>query len=150
MADATYNEMMANSFDTPYFGQMMLRDAVLPSLLGSRSAAILYFAGRDLAQKLPLADDAISGAFAQLGLGTLAATKTKVRERHYTLTGMPVTTRLAQFPQADFQFEAGLLAQLVQQALGMSCEAFSEVNGQQVDITLTIDPSEEQTLYTDM
>lgn len=150
MADTNYNEMMHQTLTTPYFGQLMLRDAVLPELLGTQTSTILYFAGRDLATRLPLPDDGISDAFTQMGLGDLAVTKTKVRERRYQLTGEVVQNRLKHFPKADFQFEAGFLAQLVQQALGMSCEAHSQVSGEAIDITLTIDPSEEQELYTDM
>ncbi|WDF83401.1 DUF2507 domain-containing protein [Lacticaseibacillus pabuli] len=148
MSEADYRDLMNPDVTTTYFGQMILRDELLPSLLGPRLDRIMYFAGRDMGAHFPAKDDEIAGTFTDLGLGNLATSKMKVRERTYTLDGPIVVERLSKHPDADFQFEAGLLAQMVQQALGMSAEAHSVVEGRgkRVAITVAIDPSEEEPL----
>jgi hypothetical protein len=146
MAELQYTDLMNGDTTTPLFGQLMLRDVVLPNLLGQQSSAITYFCGRDLAMKLPVADDQIANLFSALGLGDLQQDKMKLKLRTYTLTGTPVTTRIQNFKDADFQFEAGLLAQLIQQKLGMTAEATSQIHGSTVNLTVGIDPSEEQAL----
>lgn len=150
MADTQYTELMTSELETPYFGQQMLRDVLIPNLLGSKTSGIMYFAGRDLAPRVPVTDEQIPDLFAKLGLGTLAMTKNKVKVRTYTLSGDVVAARIKNFPDADFQFEAGLIAQLVQQVLGMTTEAASNVDkrGGTVELTLSIDPSEEQTIIS--
>jgi hypothetical protein len=150
MADTEYTELMTSELETPYFGQQMLRDVLIPNLLGPKTSGIMYFAGRDLAPRVPVSDEQIPDLFSKLGLGTLALTKNKVKLRTYTLSGDIVTNRIKHFPDADFQFEAGLLAQLVQQVLGMTTEAASNIdkhNGS-VELTLSIDPNEEQPIVS--
>ncbi|WP_164848070.1 DUF2507 domain-containing protein [Lacticaseibacillus hulanensis] len=144
MAEPQYTDLMHGDDTTPLFGQLMLRDVVLPDLLGEQASTITYFAGRDLAMRLPVPDDQIPAVFSALGLGSLQQDKMKLKLRTYTLTGTPVNVRLQNFKQADFQFEAGLLAQLIQQKLGMTAEATSTVHGTTVTFTVGIDPSEEQ------
>ncbi len=144
MAEPQYTDLINGDTTTPFFGQLMLRDVVLPTLLGKQTDAISYFAGRDLAQRLPVADDAIPELFTAMGLGDLQQDKVKMKLRTYTLTGTPVEQRLAHFKNADFQFEAGFLAQLIQQKLGMTVEATSQIHGTTVSFTVGIDPSEEQ------
>lgn len=144
MAEPHYIDLMNGTDTTPLFGQLMLRDVVIPNLLGNQASSIAYFAGRDLAQNLPVADDQIPVLFQQLGLGDLTLDKQKVKLRNYTLTGNPVAVRVANFKNVSFQFEAGLLAQLIQQKLGMTAEATSSVKGTTVSLTVGIDPSEEQ------
>ncbi|WP_155286426.1 DUF2507 domain-containing protein [Lacticaseibacillus zhaodongensis] len=150
MADAQYTNLINTEESTPYFGQMMLRDVMIPQLLGQNTSGIMYFAGRDLAVKLPVGDERIPELFAALGLGTLQIGKIKTKLRNYTLSGTPVTTRIKNFKDADFQFEAGLLAQLIQQVLGMTTEAASKVDRHAgtVDFIVSIDPSEEQTIIS--
>ncbi|MCI1283339.1 MAG: YslB family protein [Lacticaseibacillus songhuajiangensis] len=150
MADTQYTELMTSELETPYFGQQMLRDVLIPNLLGAKTSGIMYFAGRDLAPRVPVTDEQIPDLFAKLGLGTLTLNKNKVKLRTYTLSGEVVATRIKNFPEADFQFEAGLIAQLVQQVLGMTTEAASNVDkrGDSVELTLSIDPSEEQTIIS--
>ncbi|WP_125570786.1 DUF2507 domain-containing protein [Lacticaseibacillus songhuajiangensis] len=150
MADTQYTELMTSELETPYFGQQMLRDVLIPNLLGAKTSGIMYFAGRDLAPRVPVTDEQIPDLFAKLGLGTLTLNKNKVKLRTYTLSGEVVATRIKNFPEADFQFEAGLIAQLVQQVLGMTTEAASNVDkrGGSVELTLSIDPSEEQTIIS--
>lgn len=150
MVDTQYTELMTSELETPYFGQQMLRDVLIPSLLGGKTSGIMYFAGRDLATKIPVVDDQIPTMFAKLGLGDLKQDKNKVKLRTYTLSGHAVEQRLKNFANADFQFEAGLIAQLVQQVLGMTVEAASNIDqhGAVVTLTLSIDPSEEQIIIS--
>lgn len=150
MADAQYTNLINTDESTPYFGQMMLRDVMLPQLLGQSTPDIMYFAGRDLATKLPVGDEGIPDLFTAMGLGTLQIGKVKTKLRNYSLSGTPVETRIKNFTDADFQFEAGLLAQLIQQALGMTTEAISKLDrhAKTVEFTVSIDPNEEQTIIS--
>ncbi|KRM71556.1 hydrocarbon binding protein, V4R domain [Lacticaseibacillus brantae DSM 23927] len=143
---------MAIDETTPLFGQIALRDLVLPDLLGDEQSDILYWAGRSLAEKLPTKEADIPGLFAQLGLGTLANQSQKRQQREYRLDGSTVAARLKDFDKPDFQLEAGLLAQLLQQQLGVVVEGNSQVlsRDQAVLITISLDTRDKQPIIDDL
>ncbi|WP_054665171.1 DUF2507 domain-containing protein [Lacticaseibacillus camelliae] len=146
MAKGTYKDLLSMQADGPLFGQLMLRDLLLPDLLGQETANIAYWAGRDLARKLPVTEEDLTKLFAQVGFGTLTPTTAKKQERHYLLTGTVVETRIANFDHPDFRLEAGFLAQSLQQILGIVVEANPSVDAhkRQVDLTVALDPKSEQ------
>lgn len=146
MAKGTYKDLLTMSADGPLFGQLMLRDLLLPELLGQETANIAYWAGRDLARKLPVTEEDLTQLFEQIGFGTLTPTTAKKQERHYLLTGTVVETRLANFDKPDFQLEAGFLAQSLQQILGIVVEANAvpDTRKHQVELTVALDPKTAQ------
>lgn len=151
MADAQYLELLQNADQHPLAGEILLRDVMLPELLGERADGILYFAGRSLAAHLNVPEEQISTTFASMGFGELKPDKIKTKLRTYTLGGPVVSQRLSlRGNTADFRLEAGFLAQLLQQALGHTVEGASENHRNNVTLTLSIDPGEEQPFYNDL
>lgn len=141
-----YSAMRTNAITSPLFGQTFLRDLLLPDLLGEQQSNILYWAGRELAIKLPTAEADVPALFEQAGLGTLSLLSSKKAERHYQLTGDVVQARLDHIDQPDFQLEAGFLAQLLQQDLGIVVEANSQPDAKRhsVELIVGLDPKEAQ------
>ncbi|WP_054750869.1 DUF2507 domain-containing protein [Lacticaseibacillus thailandensis] len=151
MADAQYLELLQNADQHPHAGEILLRDLMLPELLGERAEGILYFAGRSLAAHLNVPEDQIASTFAAMGFGELSPEKIKNKVRTYTLGGPVVNQRLHLRGNAtDFRLEAGFLAQLVQQALGHTVEGACENHHDHVILTLSVDPGEEQPFYNDL
>ncbi len=108
------------------FSVELLRDALLPELLG-KDDNILYWAGKRLARIFPLAkDEDIPVFFEQAGWGTLRRTKAKRSSQYFELSGEPVDLRRQLNSAADFLLEAGFLAETVQLQLGFVTEAIIE------------------------
>ncbi|WP_179395992.1 DUF2507 domain-containing protein [Lacticaseibacillus absianus] len=146
MAKADYQELLTLPATGPLFGQLMLRDLLLPDLLGEATHDITYWAGRALARKLPVAEDQITTLFERIGLGVLTPASSKHHERTYLLSGTVVETRLANFDDPDFRLEAGFVAQSLQQTLGVVVEANATIERrkQQVTLTAVLDPKTPQ------
>ncbi|WP_225046674.1 YslB family protein [Lacticaseibacillus kribbianus] len=138
MAKASYQDLLTLPATGPLFGQLALRDLVLPDLLGVETSSILYWAGRALAAKLPVAEPDIAALFEKMGFGTLAPESAKKNERHYTLSGSVVETRIQNFDEPDFRLEAGFLAQSLQQVLGVVAEANPVVDRRKKVVALTV------------
>lgn len=95
-----------------YFGYELIRDVLLPELLGKDAGEILYWAGKKLARKFPLENvDEVIDFFNEADWGTLSRKKEKKRELVLELTGEFVSLRLQRDKQSTFQLEAGFLAQ---------------------------------------
>ncbi|WP_125705364.1 DUF2507 domain-containing protein [Lacticaseibacillus daqingensis] len=142
MAKADYQELLALDAQGPLFGELMLRDLLLPDLLGEETSSIAYWAGRALARKLPVEEDQLTTLFERVGFGVLAPASSKHHERNYTLSGPVVQTRIANFDAPDFRLEAGFLAESLQQVLGMVVEANPTIDRRKQVVTLTaaLDP----------
>jgi len=152
MTEPAYKTLMTIDETTPLFGQIALRDLVLPDLLGDEQSDILYWAGRSLAEKVPTKEADLPALFAQLGLGTLTSQSQKRQQREYRLDGPVVAARLKDFDAPDFQLEAGLLAQLLQQQLGGVVEGNSQLlpREQAVSITISLDTHDKQPVIDDL
>ncbi|WP_461214179.1 DUF2507 domain-containing protein [Lacticaseibacillus sp. GG6-2] len=138
MAKASYPELLNLSAEGPLFGQLMLRDLLLPDLLGKENEAITYWAGRSLARRLPVVEADLTTLFARVGFGTLTLAASKRHQRTYTLSGTVVATRMANFKDPDFRLEAGFLAQSLQQELGCVVEASADADRHKQSVTLTV------------
>ena len=152
MTEPAYKTLMAIDQSTPLFGQLALRDILLPTLLGEEQSNILYWAGRDLAAKIPTPEADLPTLFSQLGMGNLTLQTSKKQQRQYQLSGTVVAARIKDFDQPDFQLEAGLLAQLLQQQLGVVVEANSQINrhDQLVQLTVMLDLKDHQPIIDDL
>jgi len=106
------------------FGAELLRHSLLPELLGKDGAAILYWAGKRLARRYPLATlEDITAFFDQAGWGTLSAAEEKKDELHIELSGPIISARLSLYDGCTFQLEAGFLAQQIEQQKRLVTEA---------------------------
>lgn len=150
MANQDYASLLHQSTTVPLTAPLTLRDLLLPDLLGEETHAILYWAGRNLARKLPVQESDLPAAFAELGFGELQAGKAKRQVRLFTLGGPVVAARLTANTDADFRLEAGFIAQSLQQQFGAVVEAdVAEPHRDTVTITCVLDPKDPQGAITD-
>ncbi|NUK30729.1 YslB family protein [Parageobacillus sp. VR-IP] len=109
------------------FGAELLRQIVLPELLGKETANILYWAGKSLARRYPLetVSDIIT-FFEKAGWGTLSIVEEHKDELHVELSGDIIVARFTLHEHCTFQLEAGFLAQQIEQQKRLVTEAFEQ------------------------
>lgn len=105
------------------FGYELLRDHVLPSILGKHEQDILYWAGKEIARKFPVFHiDELPTFFREAGWGELSLTKSTNDSTFYALTiGEGV-----QIEHRSFTLEAGFLAEQHQKLNGFFTECYGE------------------------
>lgn len=119
-----YETVMGDAAGASCLPQFILRDALLPELLGDDQGAIGYWAGKSLARKFPVGNPSDAAIFfAQAGFGTLTLEKQTAQMTRWQLAGKPVQLRLKMGAEADFTLEAGFLAEMMSQQLGVVTEA---------------------------
>ncbi len=124
MDNETYSAIIGNDQLTDLLGQELVRDDLLPSILGSDIHEISYWAGKHLARSHRLANyDDLSAFFTQFKLGTLKLIKQSGRELNWQLSGPIVKNRLDLFDDPDFYLETGFIAQSCQYILDQTAEA---------------------------
>ena len=127
-----------SSMKTNADGIVLLRDHLIPNLLGKDTPALLYWAGKQLARQLPLEDQpALLTFFALNGFGELSLKKESRKTIVFTLTGDIVSRRLKE-DNASFSLEAGFLAQQLQSQSGAYCEAEYSVGPRKKEILFTV------------
>lgn len=118
--------MKNTTYDSPTrFGYEILRDHVLPSILGNHEDEILYWAGKEVARKFPIFGvDELPEFFQEAGWGILTFVKTTKDETFYTLSredGTNVQNR-------SCRLEAGFIAEQYQKFNGLLTECYGELN----------------------
>jgi predicted hydrocarbon binding protein len=123
----------------PYFGYHLIRDVLLPDLLGNDLNQILYWSGKTLARKHPLAqqEDLLS-FFLKAGWGILSITEEKRRELKFVLSGDVTAQRLKDNPDASFQLEAGFIAEQIQLQKSCIAESYLELKSRQNKVLITV------------
>ncbi|WP_088068430.1 YslB family protein [Gottfriedia luciferensis] len=119
------------NFNTPGnisgFGYELLRNDLLADLLGKDQHDILYWAGKMLARKYPLATfEEIIDFFEKAGWGTLTVEEEKKQEVHLILTSELITYRNQNKKHVSYQLEAGFLAMQIQQQIDVIAETYEE------------------------
>ncbi len=103
---------------TNTFKTTLLRDSLLPSLVG-QDGDILYWAGKKIAREFVLTkDEEIPLFFKQAGFGTLKRVKSQRNTQTFELTGTIIETRQNIVDEPNFLLEAGFLAETIQNQLG--------------------------------
>lgn len=126
----------------PLFGYEVLRDYLLPSILGKHEKDILYWAGKDLARKFPCTDiPLIISFFKDAGWGELSLEKEMKDGFIFHLTNEP---QLLKIEERNFRLEAGFIAEQIQNFKGVLTECYEEkkVNHQLVIFTVKMDLKE--------
>ncbi len=114
------------------FGYEILRDHVLPDILGRHEQDILYWAGKSLARKFPLTSlDAAPKFFQQSNFGVLTHERSTKSEMVFHLAAPGPEHRC-------FKLEAGFLAQQKQNIDGFMTEAFEESLGKKKGVRITL------------
>ena len=123
----------------PLFGYELIREILLPSILGDEAPDILYWAGKELARKFPLmTTDEIISFFEEAGWGSLTIASSNKKEMILELTGPYITRRLELLEDVSFTLESGFIAEQIQSQKKMIAEAFEEVNKRQKKVVITV------------
>ncbi|QKE75427.1 YslB family protein [Arthrobacter citreus] len=109
------------------FGYELIRDDLLNDLLGKDQHDILYWAGKMIARKYPLATfEEIIEFFERAGWGTLTVEEEKKQEVHLTLSSELITYRNEHKKNVSYQLEAGFLAMQIEQQIDVIAETYEE------------------------
>lgn len=128
-----------NDKQAPAFGLELLREVLLPDILGSDHPQMLYWAGKSLARKYPLATiEEISPFFATAGWGNLTLLDTKKNELEFELSGELISHRLKKTTDFSFQLEAGFLAEQLQTMNKYITETFEQVKKRANKVVFTV------------
>lgn len=117
------------------FGYNLLRDHLLPTLLGKHEDDILYWLGKDLARNFPIFSiDELPVFFEEAGWGRLTIEKQTKDEAHYQLKNSSVL----QISGGSCSLEAGFLAEQYQKLNGFLTECFGEKKPQEDHISFIV------------
>lgn len=123
----------------PAFGYELIREILLPSLLGKDTKTILYWAGKDLARKFPLQSfDEMVDFFVKAGWGSLTTIKETKNEWTMELTSPLISERLSTHNDCTFQLEAGFLAQQIESQKQVITEAYEHPKKRAKKVHFTI------------
>ncbi|RDU36313.1 DUF2507 domain-containing protein [Neobacillus piezotolerans] len=107
------------------FGYELIREILLPELLGKNAPELLYWAGKLLARKYPLKTiDEVKAFFVRASWGSLDIRKESKNEMEFELEAVMLPSRVPSKAEAYFQLEAGFLAQQIEMQKGVTAEAF--------------------------
>jgi predicted hydrocarbon binding protein len=131
--------MAETQMEVPVFACELLRDVLIPDLLGEDIVDILYWAGKNLARKFPLLsmDEAVS-FFHEAGWGHLQKIQEKRNEYIFELKGPMVERRLQMNAHPCFRLESGFMAEQVQKMKQAVAEAFEEIHKKQMKVLITV------------
>ncbi|MDZ5470755.1 YslB family protein (plasmid) [Bacillus sp. 31A1R] len=133
------NEIKEPTATVSAFGYELIRDVLIPDILGKDTSSILYWAGKSLARKYPLeSHDQIIDFFQKAGWGTLIFENELKNELECELTGEYITRRLKENQEAHFQLEAGFLAQQIEMQRNVISEAYEHPKKRSKKVTFTV------------
>lgn len=127
------------------FSKELLRDLLIPDLLGKEHAQILYWSGKQLARKFPLSSiEEIAEFFRNAGWGNLEEIKKTKNESEFILDGPIVERRFDLNADCEFQLESGFLAEQIQNQKKRITEAAFETKRKsgKVKIIVRWDPKD--------
>lgn len=137
--------MEENTYETTsQFGYELIRDHVIPSILGKHEGDILYWAGKELARKFPVFNiEEIPSFFQEAGWGQLTVEKTSKKETFYKLQSPSEPLKVS---ERNFQLEAGFIAEQFQKLNGVLTECYAKPNKKDHSITLHIAWDKKETI----
>lgn len=112
----------------PAFGYELMKNILIPDLLGEEALSILYWSGRKLARRFPLESlDDTADFFKDAGWGSLKMVEKDKKQMKFELHSELIKARLKENPETIFTLEAGFLAESLQHQLGCMTEVYTEV-----------------------
>jgi predicted hydrocarbon binding protein len=107
------------------FGYELIREVLLPDILGKDTPEILYWAGKRLARKYPLETiEDIIQFFSRAAWGVLAVKNEKKDEMEFELNSPLMASRVKSKAEHFYQLEAGFLAQQIENQKEVIAETF--------------------------
>ncbi|WP_347549369.1 YslB family protein [Pseudalkalibacillus hwajinpoensis] len=130
----------SHEIETTAFGYEFYREILLPELLGTEQAAVLYWTGKEMARKFPLSSkEEIEQFFMNAGWGKLEAQQEKKNEMTYSLQSPLIDERMKTSRTGCYQLEAGFLAEQFQNMLRCITEAYETDKKNDVQFTVKWD-----------
>ena len=121
------------------FGYELIREILLPEILGKDTPEILYWAGKRLARKYPLKNyDEIITFFANASWGQLVIKSESKDELELELNSPLIVSRVKSKAEHYFQLEAGFLAQQIELLKEVSTETFEHPNKKSNKVQFTV------------
>jgi predicted hydrocarbon binding protein len=103
----------------------LIREVVLPDLLGKEMSSILYWSGKNIARKYPLiSEDEIIQFFKDVGWGELQIKERKSNVIEFQLSSDFITARNQSRKDSSYHLEAGFLAQQFEHIHEVVTEAY--------------------------
>lgn len=107
------------------FGYELIREVLIPDILGKDTPEILYWAGKRLARKYPLETiDEVIQFFSRAAWGVLTIKSEKKDEMEFELASPLMVSRVKSKAEYFFQLEAGFLAQQIEIQREVIAETF--------------------------
>lgn len=121
------------------FGYELIREILIPDLLGKETPQILYWAGKNLARRFPLPTiEEIIAFFHDAGWGDLKVERSDKNSIEFHLDGSIVSSRFKRKDICTFQLESGFLAQQIQQQKNRITESFEQQKRRAQSIIFTV------------
>ncbi|EIP2462061.1 YslB family protein [Listeria innocua] len=149
VSEMTENEQ--NNYEekalVPSFGLDVLRDYLIPEILGDEAPHIMYWAGKDLARKFPLESmEEIREFFEEASFGTLSILKEKKDELRLLLEGNMVVSRFRTQENPTFKLEAGFIAEQLQTQKKLYTESYDEIDKRKKQVTIIVKWDRKETI----
>ncbi|MED4203138.1 YslB family protein [Neobacillus mesonae] len=142
MKESTAVNQIINSVEPrsiSIFGYELIREILLPEILGKDTPEILYWAGKLLARKYPLDDyDQLVEFFEQASWGQLELKNESKSEMEFELISPLIVSRIKTKAEQFFQLEAGFLAQQIEQQKQVITETFEHPNKKSNKVRFTV------------
>lgn len=130
------NLLSTDNNDT--FAYELIRDSLIPEVIGT-DTTILYWVGKKMARSANLANIAdLITFFEKANWGTLEVVKEKKDKQTWLLSGNIVTFRQNQIKSADFNLEAGFIAETIQIQSGFTSETIIENQNNKSGVSIIV------------
>jgi predicted hydrocarbon binding protein len=128
-----------NDIKVPAFGFELLREVLLPDILGQDHPQMLYWAGKGLARKYPVNSiEELSTFFESAGWGSLTLLHKKNNEMEFELDGELISIRFNKANDYTFQLEAGFIAEQLQSINKHITETYEHVKKRANKVVFTV------------
>jgi predicted hydrocarbon binding protein len=117
--------LLDESRNISIFGYELIREVLIPEILGKDTSEILYWAGKRLARKFPANNlEEMIEFFSKASWGVLTVKNEKSDELEFELVSPLIVSRVKSKAEHFFQLEAGFLAQQIENQKGVIAETF--------------------------
>ncbi|WP_429667981.1 YslB family protein [Bacillus gobiensis] len=121
------------------FAYELIKEVLIPDLLGSEYPSMMYWAGKNIARKFPLDSwNDIPAFFQEAGWGNLVLVEAKKNRIEFTLDGPLVSNRLKHQKEPNFQMEAGFIAEQIQMLNNNIAESYEQIKKRTDKVELTV------------
>jgi len=142
MKESTAQELFIQSEEPKnisLFGYELIREFIIPEILGKDTPEILYWAGKRLARKFPLTNlDELTAFFARASWGELVLINERKDEMEFQLSSPNMISRVKAKAENYFQIEAGFLAQQIELQKQVIAETFEHPVKKSNKVTFTV------------